>query len=73
MLIADTGAIYAFYDGSDQYHHKVQEIINKHSGQIIIPEGILAEIDYLLLKLLGVDAELDFITDLQAVSFIYDH
>lgn len=64
MLIADTGAIYAFYDGSDEYHEKARSIVNDNSGHIIVPQGIIAEVDYLLLKLLGIDAELDFIQDL---------
>jgi len=64
MIIADTGAVYAFYDGNDQYHEAVRVIINENAGQIIIPEIILAEIDYLLEKLLGVDAELDFLQDI---------
>lgn len=64
MLIADTGAIYAFYDGSDSYHHAVREIINKNIGKIIIPDLILVEIDYLLGHLLDVQAELDFIQDI---------
>ncbi|EDN69594.1 conserved hypothetical protein [Beggiatoa sp. PS] len=64
MLIADTGAIYAFYDGSDQYHESVRILINKNAGNIIIPEIILVEIDYLLGRLLGIDAELDFLQDI---------
>ncbi len=63
MLIADTGAIYAFYDGSDKYHHAVRKIINENIGNIIIPDLILVEIDYLLGHLLDVQAELDFIQD----------
>ncbi|MEZ5479656.1 MAG: PIN domain-containing protein [Thiolinea sp.] len=69
MLIADTGAIYAFYDADDQYHEGVRKIFNQHSGRIIIPDLILVEIDYLLGKFLGVDAELDFLQDL--VSGVY--
>jgi predicted nucleic acid-binding protein len=40
MIIADTGAVYAFYDGNDQYHEAVRVIINENAGQIIIPEII---------------------------------
>jgi len=48
MLIGDSGAVYAFYDGDDQYHKAAQEIINANAGQIILPDLILVEIDYLL-------------------------
>lgn len=63
MLIADSGAVYAFYDGSDQYHKPMRDIINKNAGEIIVPELILVEIDYLLGHLLNVQAELDFLQD----------
>jgi len=64
MLIADTGAVYAFYDGSDQYHESVRTLINQNAGKIIIPEIILVEIDYLLGHLLSIEAELDFLQDI---------
>ena len=59
-LIGDTGALIALYDKDDDYHHAVLSIIEKTST-IIIPDVILAEIDYLLCKFLGVKAEVDFL------------
>jgi predicted nucleic acid-binding protein len=49
---------------NDQYHKSVQTIINQNAGKIIIPEIILVEIDYLLGRLLSVEAELDFFQDI---------
>jgi len=46
-LIGDTGALIALYDKDDDYHHAVLSIIEK-TNTIIIPDVILAEIDYLL-------------------------
>ncbi len=63
MLIGDSGAVYAFYDGDDQYHNAAREIINANVGEIILPDLILVEIDYLLGNFLGVQAELDFLQD----------
>jgi predicted nucleic acid-binding protein len=59
-LIGDTGALLALYDKDDDYHNAVLSVIEKTST-IIIPDMILAEIDYLLCKFLGVKAELDFL------------
>jgi len=59
-IIGDTGALLALYDKDDDYHHAVLSIIEKTST-IIIPDMILAEIDYLLCKFLGVKAEVDFL------------
>ncbi|KHD06878.1 hypothetical protein PN36_12800 [Candidatus Thiomargarita nelsonii] len=62
-VIADTGALFALYDKDDVYHHAVLNVIEK-TRTIIIPDGILAEIDYLLCKFLGVQAEVDFLEEL---------
>ena len=41
----------------------MRKIVLQHSGKVIIPDLILVEIDYLLGKFLGIDAELDFLQD----------
>ena len=62
-VIGDTGALFALYDKNDDYHHAVLSVIEKTST-IIIPDAILAEIDYLLCQFLGVKAEVDFLEEL---------
>jgi len=62
-VIADTGALFALYDKDDAYHSAVLNVIEK-TGTIVIPDGLLAEIDYLLCKFLGVQAEVDFLEEL---------
>jgi uncharacterized protein len=52
-LIADSGAIYALYDGRDRHHAAVVRAIESEKGAIIVPMAILAEIDYLLRIRLG--------------------
>lgn len=63
-VIADTGAIYAHYDADDSFHEPMRQLVEQHAGQIILPAPLIVEIDYLLGKLLGVDAEIDFVTDM---------
>jgi len=62
-VIGDTGALIALYDKDDDYHHAVLSVMEK-TNTIIIPDVILAEIDYLLCKFLGVKAEVDFLEEL---------
>lgn len=69
-LIADTGGLYALYDRGDKYHEAVLRVIAQEQGDIIIPDVILAEIDYLLRRWLGVQAELDFLEEIFAGTYI---
>lgn len=68
-VIGDSGALYAIYDADDVHHKAVCEFINREKGPIIIPDVILAEIDYLLREFLSIDAELDFLNDLASGSY----
>ena len=69
ILIADSGALYALYDKTDQHHLRVRSAVESHQGPIIVSVAILAEVDYLLREWLGVDAELDFLDSLKAGAF----
>ena len=60
-LVADSGALYALYDKTDSWHHDVQRVVKHLNRPIIVSAGILAEVDYLLRKFLGVAAELAFL------------
>ncbi|MEE8586663.1 MAG: PIN domain-containing protein [Acidobacteriota bacterium] len=68
-LIADTGGLYALYDADDAHHSAVREVIEKEPGQIIVPVAILSELDYLLRRRLGVNAELDLLDSLLQGAF----
>ena len=46
-LVADTGGLYALFDADDQHHTAAREVIHQEPGPIIVPSGILGEIDYL--------------------------
>lgn len=63
-LIADSGGLYALFDADDQYHAPVRAVVENEPGPIVVPAGILGEIDYLLREFLGVDAELSFLDNL---------
>lgn len=68
-VVADSGAIYALYDADDKHHASVRAAIEAEPGAIVLPIIALAELDYLLMEFLGVDAELDFLADLSQGAF----
>ncbi len=71
-MIADSGALYALYDADDRHHRSVRSAVDSHRGPIIVPIGILAEVDYLLREFLGVDAELEFLEALETGAFVVE-
>jgi predicted nucleic acid-binding protein len=68
-LIADSGAVYALYDGRDRHHSAVAQAINDETGAIVLPTAILAEIDYLLCVRLGSRALFRFLEGIAAGGF----
>ncbi len=68
-VVADSGAIYALYDSDDKHHSAVRSVLETEPGAIILPVVALAELDYLLAEFLGVEAELQFLSDLNQGAF----
>ena len=64
MIVADTGAILALIDADDANHERVLGLYEEDPGAWLLPWAVLAEIDYLLLKELGLEVELAFTRDL---------
>jgi predicted nucleic acid-binding protein len=71
-VVVDTGALFAVYDADDQAHSAVRRIIEQVPGPYILSPLVLAEIDYLLLKRLGQDAELQFLEDVVSGAYQLD-
>jgi uncharacterized protein len=68
-LICDTGAIYAMYDADDAEHARVRAAVETEPGPLLLPVILMAEIDYLLTRRLGIDAALDFLESVQRGAF----
>ena len=71
-LIADSGGLYALYDADDIHHIDVRNVLQRERGPVIVPVAILAELDCLLRKFLGIDAELDFLESVIRGAFILE-
>jgi hypothetical protein len=72
-LVADSGAVYGIYDRHDRHHRRLRAVMERERGIVVIPTAILGEIDYLLRTKLGIDAELDFLKDIQQGAFSLEH
>ncbi len=61
MIIADTGALFALVDETQEDHPRVAAAIALERGPVLISVFVLAELDYLLATRVGIDAELAFL------------
>ncbi len=68
-LIADFGALFAQADADDPSHAEVVRLLQSERGPIVTSELAVAEADYLILDRLGIDVEIDFLTDLIEGTF----
>jgi len=64
MLIADTSGLLASIDRNDRHHEPVRSVLLGEPEAVIIPELVLAELDYLVLKHLGRAAEEAILDDI---------
>lgn len=48
--IADTGALYAIFDGDDAHHDEVIEWLNTATDTLLVSPLVLPELDYLLAR-----------------------
>lgn len=63
-MIVDSGVLYALADRDDRNHASAREVLDR-VGMRIVPEPVVVEVDQLILKRLGVDAEVAFLRSLQ--------
>lgn len=71
-LIVDAGALYAQADADEPLHEAVGKVLLAERGELVTSQLVVAEADYLILRRLGVDAELAFLEDLAAETYIAD-
>src|SRR5450759_4510752 len=71
-LIVDASALYAQADADEPEHEAVSEVLRAERGTLVTSQVVLARADYLILRRLGVDAELRFLEDLAEATYITD-
>lgn len=47
-LVVDAGPLYAYFDGDDRHHAACLDLLDGHSGPLIVPTLVITEVAYLL-------------------------
>jgi predicted nucleic acid-binding protein len=71
-LIVDAGALYAQADADEPEHEAVARTLLAERDALVTSQFVVAEADYLILRRLGMDAELRFLEDLAEGTYIAD-
>ena len=69
MIVADTGAIIALIDADDRYHDEMVVLFEEDPAAWVLPWAILVEVDYLLARHVGIDAQRAFLRDVAEGSY----
>lgn len=67
--MVDAGPLYAYVDSDDAHHAAALELLESHSGPLIVPTLVITEVAYLLATRLGVAPEVRFLGDLASGAF----
>ena len=71
-LIVDAGALYAQADADEPEHEAISAALLAERGELVTSQLVVAEADYLILRRIGVDAELAFLEDLAQGTYVAD-
>lgn len=70
--MVDAGPLYAYVDADDRHHLSSLELLQSHPGPLVIPTLVIAEVVYLVATRLSTTAEIRFLGDLAAGSFLVE-
>ncbi len=69
MIIADTSGLLAALDPDEVHHETCRAVIEGATTPLIVSPFVLCELDYLVTRKLGVDAELVLLDDVAAGAY----
>ncbi len=69
MIIADTSGLLAAMDADEVHHAACRSIVEQEPNPLLLSPLVLAELDYLVARKLGVDAELMMLEDVAAGAY----
>jgi predicted nucleic acid-binding protein len=69
LIVADTSGLLAAFGRDQRDHARARAAFESDPGPIVLSPYVLAELDYHLLKLRGIDGELHFLADVAAGAF----
>jgi predicted nucleic acid-binding protein len=63
MIVLDTSGLLSAIDSSQRRHESARRVLESDSGPLLLSPFVLAELDYLLSRRVGTDAELLLLGD----------
>jgi predicted nucleic acid-binding protein len=66
LIILGSGGLYAFLDADDVDHEVARAVVDDSAGPFVLSPFVLAEVDYLVQRRLGIDAECALLEDVDA-------
>ena len=70
MIIADTSGLLALFNRSEAEHVEVRELVARLDEPMVVSPYVVAEIDYLVATRVGVEAELEVLTELSGGAYV---
>lgn len=71
-LLLDTGAVYAYYDRDDSWHERMRQVIDAETGPLVLPVVVIPEVDHLLGRVIGQDAQLALYEDIAEQVYLVE-
>ena len=65
-MIVDTSALLAYFNAREPDHQSVSGVIDSNDELLVVSPYVVAELDYLIAKRIGVDAELEVLRELSS-------
>jgi predicted nucleic acid-binding protein len=69
VIVADTGALIALIDADDRHHRTLRDLFERDPAEWVLPWAVLPEVDYLVARHVGHQAEEAFLADLASGAF----
>jgi uncharacterized protein len=69
QTVVDAGPLYAYVDASDAHHEQAVAFLEEYPGSLVVPQLVIAEVTYFLVRRLGTSAELLFLADVTSGAF----
>lgn len=69
MIIADTSGLLALFNAAEPSHAKVRRTVMSQTDRLVVSPFVIAELDYLVTKRLGMDAALTVLSELAGGAY----
>lgn len=69
MILADTSGLLALFNRVEPAHGAVRAVVEASTAPLVVSPYVIAELDYLIATRLGVDAELDVLSELAGGAY----